>query len=87
MGREPRGKGPVDRCCFQKASVMRKAVAVGRKLGLTPEAAKTLAELRTPERIQDFINDIKPAVKASGLAFPPPARLEMELPENLDWSV
>ena len=54
----PGENGPVGCCFFQKASVMRKAVAVGRKLGLTPEAAKTLAELRTPERIQDFINDI-----------------------------
>jgi 1,2-phenylacetyl-CoA epoxidase catalytic subunit len=37
--------------------------------------------------MQDFINDIKPAVKASGLVFPPPARLEMELPANLDWTL
>src|SRR5215467_15350031 len=36
--------------------------------------------------MQDFIDDIKPAVKASGLVFPPPERLEMELPE-LDWSL
>ena len=37
---------------------MHKAVAFGRKLGLTQEAATTLAELRTPERIQDFVNEI-----------------------------
>ncbi|HJZ86826.1 MAG TPA: Phenylacetic acid catabolic protein [Polyangia bacterium] len=36
--------------------------------------------------MQDFVTDIKPAVRAGGLAFPPPARLEMELPE-LDWSL
>ena len=37
---------------------MQKAVAVGRTLGLSKEAATTLAELRTPERIQDFVNEI-----------------------------
>lgn len=39
------------------------------------------------EVMQDFINDIKPAVKASGLRFPEPSRLEMELPPDLDWSL
>jgi len=37
------------------------------------------------EVMQDFIDDIKPAMRASGLTFPPPARLGMELPEKLDW--
>jgi 1,2-phenylacetyl-CoA epoxidase catalytic subunit len=37
--------------------------------------------------MQDFIDDIKPAVKASGLVFPPAERLEMELPANLDWKI
>ena len=37
--------------------------------------------------MQDFIDDIKPAVKASGLAFPPPEKLEMELPANLNWKL
>ena len=37
---------------------MRRAAAFGRTLGLTKEAATTLAELRTPERIQDFVNEI-----------------------------
>jgi 1,2-phenylacetyl-CoA epoxidase catalytic subunit len=35
--------------------------------------------------MQDFINDIKPAVKQSGLKFPPPERLDMELPATLVW--
>ena len=35
--------------------------------------------------MQDFVDDIKGAVRASGLAFPPPAKLEMELPASLDW--
>ena len=37
---------------------MQKAVKVGEKLGLSKEAACTLAELRTPELIQDFVNKI-----------------------------
>jgi 1,2-phenylacetyl-CoA epoxidase catalytic subunit len=36
--------------------------------------------------MQDFVDDIKPAVRASGLRFPPPAALSMELPPDLDWS-
>jgi 1,2-phenylacetyl-CoA epoxidase catalytic subunit len=39
------------------------------------------------EVMQDFLNDIKPAVKSCGLAFPPPQRLGMELPPTLDWAV
>ncbi len=37
------------------------------------------------EVMQDFLNDIKPAVRASGLVFPPPPTLDMELPDSLDW--
>lgn len=37
--------------------------------------------------MQDFIDDIKPAVRASGLTFPDPSRLEMELPPTLDFTV
>lgn len=34
--------------------------------------------------MQDFIRDIKPAVKACGLRFPSAAELQMELPADLD---
>ncbi len=37
--------------------------------------------------MQDFVNDIKPAVRGSGLRFPAPAALKMELPADLDWSL
>jgi 1,2-phenylacetyl-CoA epoxidase catalytic subunit len=37
--------------------------------------------------MQDFVNDIKPAVRASKLEFPPPADLAMELPQDLDWTL
>ena len=37
--------------------------------------------------MQDFLNDIKPAVRGCGLRFPPAASLEMELPAALDWSL
>ena len=37
--------------------------------------------------MQDFIDDIKPAVRASGLRFPKPENLEMELPPNLNWKL
>ena len=33
--------------------------------------------------MQDFIDDIKPAVKACGLAFPPPERMGLEVPKEL----
>lgn len=39
------------------------------------------------EVMQDFVNDIKPAVRAAGLRFPDPAALRMELPSSLDWSL
>ena len=35
--------------------------------------------------MQDFIDDIRPAVNAAGLAFPAPASLRMELPGDLRW--
>ncbi len=38
------------------------------------------------ECIKDFVADIRPAVKAAGLSFPDPARLQMELPGDIDWS-
>ncbi len=37
--------------------------------------------------MKDFVDDIRPAVKAAGLRFPDPAALGMELPEAIDWSV
>ena len=39
------------------------------------------------EVMQDYIDDIKPAVKACGLAFPSAAELNLELPPSLDWSL
>jgi 1,2-phenylacetyl-CoA epoxidase catalytic subunit len=39
------------------------------------------------ECMKDFVADIRPAVKAAGLRFPPPAALQMELPPDIDWSV
>jgi 1,2-phenylacetyl-CoA epoxidase catalytic subunit len=39
------------------------------------------------EVMQDFINDIKGAMRSSGLRFPAPGSLQMELPGWLDWSL
>ncbi|HXN42096.1 MAG TPA: Phenylacetic acid catabolic protein [Myxococcaceae bacterium] len=39
------------------------------------------------EVMQDFITDIKPAVRASGLTFPPPDQLGLEMPPSLDWKL
>jgi hypothetical protein len=39
------------------------------------------------ECMKDFVDDIRPAVKASGLRFPDPAALSMELPGDIDWTV
>jgi 1,2-phenylacetyl-CoA epoxidase catalytic subunit len=39
------------------------------------------------ECMKDFVNDIRPAVKASALRFPDPTALRMELPGDIDWSV
>jgi 1,2-phenylacetyl-CoA epoxidase catalytic subunit len=37
--------------------------------------------------MQDYLNDVKPAVKACSLTFPTPAELDLELPDDLDWSL
>ncbi|MBI3097164.1 MAG: phenylacetate-CoA oxygenase subunit PaaI [Planctomycetes bacterium] len=37
--------------------------------------------------MQDFVNDIKPAVRDGGLQFPKPETLGMELPRDLDWAL
>ncbi len=37
--------------------------------------------------MQDFLEDIKPAVKACGLTFPDPNKLGLEAPKELDWSL
>jgi len=37
--------------------------------------------------MQDFLNDIKPAMRSGGLKFPEAERLQMELPESLDWKL
>jgi len=39
------------------------------------------------ECMRDFVEDIRPAVRAAGLRFPSPQALQMELPGNIDWSV
>ncbi len=38
------------------------------------------------ECMKDFLDDIRPAVRAAELHFPPPASLNLELPGGLDWS-
>jgi 1,2-phenylacetyl-CoA epoxidase catalytic subunit len=53
----------------------RRAIALGLK---TRDSAAVM---------QDFINDIKPAVRDAGLVFPAPASLGVETPETLDWRV
>jgi 1,2-phenylacetyl-CoA epoxidase catalytic subunit len=35
--------------------------------------------------MKDFVDDIRPAVKAAGLRFPDPKQLAMELPNDIDW--
>ena len=37
--------------------------------------------------MQDFLDDIKPAVKASGLRFPTPEEMRLEVPPNLNWAL
>jgi 1,2-phenylacetyl-CoA epoxidase catalytic subunit len=37
--------------------------------------------------MQDFVDDIKPAVKACGLRFPKPADVGLECPPGLNWSL
>jgi 1,2-phenylacetyl-CoA epoxidase catalytic subunit len=38
------------------------------------------------ECMKDFVADIRPAVRESGLRFPAPVVLQMELPADVDWS-
>jgi 1,2-phenylacetyl-CoA epoxidase catalytic subunit len=38
------------------------------------------------ECMKDFVDDIRPAVRAAGLRFPDPATLHLELPGDVDWS-
>jgi 1,2-phenylacetyl-CoA epoxidase catalytic subunit len=37
--------------------------------------------------MQDFVDDIKPAVKACGLLFPEPRSIGLECPETMSWSL
>lgn len=37
--------------------------------------------------MQDYLDDIKPAVKACRLTFPTPAEMRLEMPDDLDWSL
>jgi 1,2-phenylacetyl-CoA epoxidase catalytic subunit len=37
--------------------------------------------------MQDYLDDIKPAVKACGLGFPTAAELDLAMPGSLDWSL
>jgi 1,2-phenylacetyl-CoA epoxidase catalytic subunit len=39
------------------------------------------------ECMKDFVADIRSAVRSAGLLFPDPARLEMELPPDVDWAL
>jgi 1,2-phenylacetyl-CoA epoxidase catalytic subunit len=39
------------------------------------------------EVMQDYLNDIKPAVKACKLVFPSADELRLEMPSTLDWSL
>jgi hypothetical protein len=36
--------------------------------------------------MKDFVDDIRPAVRAAGLRFPDPPSLKLELPSDIDWS-
>ena len=37
--------------------------------------------------MQDYLDDIKPAVRACGLVFPAPAELGLDTPAGLNWSL
>ena len=37
--------------------------------------------------MQDFVDDIKPAVKACGLRFPKPETIGLDCPATLAWSL
>jgi 1,2-phenylacetyl-CoA epoxidase catalytic subunit len=39
------------------------------------------------EVMQDFVDDIKPAVKACGLRFPDPGAIGLDAPASLNWSL
>lgn len=39
------------------------------------------------EVMQDYLDDIKLAVKACGLVFPPPREMGLEMPDSIDWSL
>ncbi len=39
------------------------------------------------EVMQDYLDDIKPAVRACGLTFPTAAELRLEMPAWIDWSL
>jgi 1,2-phenylacetyl-CoA epoxidase catalytic subunit len=39
------------------------------------------------EVMQDYLNDIKPAVKACALVFPTAGELRLDMPASLDWSL
>lgn len=39
------------------------------------------------EVMQDYLNDIKPTVKACGLTFPTREALGLEMPASIDWSL
>lgn len=47
--------------------------------------AQGLKKRDSGEVMQDFLTDIKPAVKASGLRFPDPKAIGLECPKDLDW--
>lgn len=37
--------------------------------------------------MRDFVDDVRPAVRACGLVFPDAARIGLEVPAGIDWSV
>jgi 1,2-phenylacetyl-CoA epoxidase catalytic subunit len=39
------------------------------------------------EVMQEYLNDVKPAVKACGLVFPTAKELELDMPDWIDWSL
>lgn len=39
------------------------------------------------EVMQDFLDDIKPALRRCSLQFPEPISLNLELPDDIDWSL
>lgn len=49
--------------------------------------AQGLKKRDSGEIMQDFVNDIKPAVRALGVRFPDLAKIGLECPADLDWSL